>query len=350
MSFPNFHGALLVNKPEGMTSFAIVEWLKNQLLETYHVPRKQLPKMGHGGTLDPFATGLLVVLVGKAVKLARYFLGSDKAYLGTILFGETTLPGDPTGPITERSDHLPESLESLQDLAHRLTLQPYAQTPPMHSAKKYKGQPLYELARQGIEVDRKPKLCQLYHFGILDYQNRRARFELKCTSGTYIRTLAQDLGRMIGSVALLESLSRTAAGSFKIEQAMSLTDLQPLLEQKQPWQELPCSVPFDRLLEGFKRVQATPEEASSLAQGQQKTLLNILRRANYLTPGLTTNLNALEIDKQSSSLGGFSNPGFCMDSQSACTAIYTEEKLVAVAKYEGSHGWRLEKVFGRSSA
>src|SRR5690349_10776293 len=143
-------GALLVNKHAGLSSFGILELLQRQQMNKDPKLRKALlPKMGHGGTLDPFATGLLVVLVGQGVKLARYFLGADKEYQGVIRFGETTLSGDNTDPISETSHQLPPSLESLQAVAFQFTLEPYLQIPPMFSAKKKGGTPLYHLARAG---------------------------------------------------------------------------------------------------------------------------------------------------------------------------------------------------------
>src|SRR5262245_16579515 len=149
------NGALLIHKEAGISSFGVIERLQKHLLNSVDGPRpkrKDLPKLGHGGTLDPFATGLLIVLVGRAVKLARYFLGAPKSYEGVIQFGKTTVPGDPTAPISETSETIPQTHEEIREIAHRLTLQPYLQTPPMHSAKKRNGKPLYELARAGIEV------------------------------------------------------------------------------------------------------------------------------------------------------------------------------------------------------
>src|SRR5436190_3161938 len=132
------HGALLVDKHAGVSSFGVIELLQRELCKQSGLRRKDLPKIGHGGTLDPFATGLLVVCVGRAVKLARYFLGSDKGYEGVFRFGETTVPGDPTAPISESTTHLPaaDSLPELRTLAAKLASHPYLQIPPMHSAKK----------------------------------------------------------------------------------------------------------------------------------------------------------------------------------------------------------------------
>ncbi|OFZ00290.1 MAG: hypothetical protein A2Z97_15950, partial [Bdellovibrionales bacterium GWB1_52_6] len=177
-SLPPLNGALLIHKHAGITSFGIIEQLQHQLRNTYQLKRRDLPKIGHGGTLDPFATGLLVVCVGRAVKLAQYFLGSTKTYEGSFRFGETTVPGDPTAPVSETSTVFPEGLTQLKELARRMTLQPYLQIPPMHSAKKKDGKPLYELARAGLEVEREPKLCSLYEFDILGYEKPYATFHI----------------------------------------------------------------------------------------------------------------------------------------------------------------------------
>ena len=214
-------GAFLVNKPRGISSFGVIEIFQKYFQDEFtnkngtRPKRKHLPKFGHGGTLDPFATGLLIVLVGRGVKLARYFLGSEKGYESVIRFGQATIPGDPTSPISETSGVLPDSIEQIQEAANKFCEQEYLQIPPMHSAKKRNGVPLYELARQGIEVERKPKSCQLYRFHISAFESPTAKFELQCSSGTYVRTLAQDLGKSLHTVAMLDSLHRTCSGIFQ---------------------------------------------------------------------------------------------------------------------------------------
>lgn len=207
-------GALLIHKPEGITSFGVIE----ELRKCY--PRKEAPRFGHGGTLDPFATGLLVVLAGNASKLARHFLGSKKTYQGIVRFGATTVPGDPTEPETETTARLPESLDALNQAAHLWTQQAYLQVPPMHSAKKVAGKPLYLLARAGLEIEREPKTCHLYQFSFQSYAPPHATFHLECSSGTYVRTLAQDFGRFLGSLGYLRELCRVASGPFKLERAL----------------------------------------------------------------------------------------------------------------------------------
>jgi tRNA pseudouridine55 synthase len=315
------HGALLVDKHPGVSSFGIIELLQRELCKQLGVKRKDLPKMGHGGTLDPFATGLLVICVGRAVKLARYFLGSDKGYEGVIKFGETTVPGDPTAPISESTPNIPgpEALAELRALATKLTAQPYLQTPPMHSAKKKDGRPLYELARLGIEVEREPKLCTLKSFEIQSYEAPRAAFSLKCTPGTYVRTLAQDFARLQGSLALLESLRRVSSGSFHVKNAWTVEKIAQAMLEGQEWDELPCWIRFDDLLAAYDRAEATQEEARALMQGRGAVLFNILKR----TP-----------------------PAEVEDSP---LAIYCDDALIGIARRERGV-WGIERIFTREAS
>lgn len=314
------NGALLIKKDAGISSFGVIDVLKRHLKEVHQIKSRDLPKLGHGGTLDPFATGLLIVLVGRGVKLARYFLGATKGYEGLIHFGVTTVPGDPTSPISETSGKIPSSLAEIQDLATRFTQQPYLQTPPMHSAKKKNGKPLYELAREGIEIERDPKLCHLYDFQITDYQTPRAAFQLKCSSGTYVRTLAQDMGRMLGSVAMLDSLNRTQSGVFKNSNAWKLDEIIQASTSGTKWDELPCWVPFDQLLKGYPSAEASSAEHQSLIQGKQSVIFSILKRTHNPT-------------ERSS------------EQNDDCVAIYSAQRLVAIARRLNDQ-WGLERVLG----
>jgi tRNA pseudouridine55 synthase len=328
-SLSRLSGALLIDKPAGISSFGVIETLQRLYRERASggVPlkRRELPKIGHGGTLDPFATGLLIVCVGPAVKLARYFLGSRKSYEGVIRFGETTVPGDPTAPISETSERIPQSLVEIQSLATKLTLQDYLQTPPMHSAKKVGGKPLYELARQGIDVDRDAKLCRLHRFDIHSYSPPRAEFSVDCSSGTYIRTLAKDLALMMGSVAMLDSLRRTASGSFSLSDAWTLDQIAEATRGGQAWGEMPCWIAFDRLLDGVYPVaEASAPEAAALLQGKQGVLPGILSRTSWA-----------EGDKK---------PECANSGDEQRIVIYNSTRLVAVALREHD-AWGLERVF-----
>jgi tRNA pseudouridine55 synthase len=306
-----FDGALLIDKPDGISSFGVIEALQGKLRDEFGLRKRDQPKLGHGGTLDPFATGLLIVCSGRAVKLARYFLGSTKEYEGVIHFGQSTVPGDPTSEIHETSQVIPSTREEIQHQATSLTLQPYLQTPPMHSAKKKDGKPLYELARQGIEIEREPKLCHLYQFEITSYEAPRAIFRVRCSSGTYIRTLSKDIARMLGTVGMLTSLRRLSSGSLHLRHSLTLDKITGR------WDELPNWIPFDRLLEGFERAEATHEETTALTQGRQGVLFDILRRKR---------------------------PERAVGAPDDCLVIYNSNRIVAIAR-RAEDVWSLERVF-----
>lgn len=307
---PTLHGGLVVDKPPGPSSFAVIEALQRALVDTGAFARRSLPKMGHGGTLDPFATGSLVVLVGDAVKLSRYFLGATKRYSGVMAFGETTTSGDATDPVTESTPALPADCDTIAEMARRMTLQPYLQTPPMHSAKKHHGRPLYELARQGLEVERAPKLCQLSDFEIHSYKKPFATFSVTVSSGTYVRTLAQDLGRLLGSLAHLTELRRESCGPFG--PGLPLDTIVARTKEDPDWTRLEAWVPFDELLRGLPRCDLTPSEAEMFRRGQQNVILGLRSRLPQEAP--------------------------------VCAA-YCHGKLTAVLRLGTS--WEIERVFTR---
>lgn len=326
----SLNGAFLVHKHSEISSFGIIESLQNLWLkQNPGLKRKDLPKLGHGGTLDPFATGLLVVLVGKGVKLAQYFLGSNKTYTGVILFGKSTPSGDLTTPISETSEKIPTSLEQMQTLAHQWIKNPYLQTPPMYSAKKQKGTPLYKLAREGIEVERAAQLCHLFQFDLHDYEPPQVQFHIECSSGTYIRTAAEDFARLMGSIAVVEKLNRVASGAFQshpspafpFRHSMTLEEISKATttsdstsETKKQWDELPCWIPFNELLTSYPRAEVSPEETLALSQGKQQTLLPIIDRLkeHFFPQNILT--------------------------------LYCQNELVAIAK-KTDHQWKIERVF-----
>ncbi|MFZ9596247.1 MAG: tRNA pseudouridine(55) synthase TruB [Bdellovibrionia bacterium] len=322
MKEDSIHGALLIHKHAGVSSFGIIQELQRLLhAQKSGLKRKDLPKLGHGGTLDPFATGLLIVLIGRGVKLARYFLGSAKTYEGTMCFGATTEPGDDTAPLSERCESVPESLPLIQAMADQMAQSPYLQTPPMFSAKKQNGKPLYLLAREGIEVEREPKLCHLYDFQIRHYEKPQAQFQVSCSSGTYVRSLAQDLAKQLGSLAYLTQLHRTACGIFTLENALTTQQVQEALAQGENLGHLPCFVPFDRLLDGYPQAPITPAEKEALIQGKQEGLLQMCARAQFR-----------------------SSPKSRSGQTQDCVALTEKESLVAVAR-RTDHIWSIERVF-----
>lgn len=205
-------GLLLVDKPEGMTSHDVVDAVRR----TFRVP-----KVGHGGTLDPMATGLLVILLGRGTRLFEQVMSSDKEYEGVMHLGVTTDSHDRDGEVTARGDYQAVTRQALEkEMQHWQG--DVLQTPPMISAIKKNGIPLYKLARRGQEVERKPRLIHIYRFDLLDFNPPRARFRLKCTKGTYVRTLCHDVGQRLGCGAYLEELRRLAVGRFNVGDAYPL--------------------------------------------------------------------------------------------------------------------------------
>jgi tRNA pseudouridine55 synthase len=213
-------GLLIIDKPEGLTSHDVVARVR-RILKTKRV--------GHTGTLDPFATGVLVLLIGKATRLAQFLDKDEKEYEAVIQFGYETDTGDKTGtPKTENPVPQPIDIADLKKVLPEFVGE-IEQVPPMYSAKKQAGKKLYELARQGKEVERKPVKVKITELELLDDDVRSPqsafRIRVVCSAGTYIRTLAEDIGRRIGIGAHLTELRRTRAGKFGLDQSISLNDL-----------------------------------------------------------------------------------------------------------------------------
>lgn len=217
-------GFLNINKESGMTSHDVV----NQLRRITGIK-----KIGHSGTLDPFASGVLVCAVGRdATKKIREFLYMDKEYIAEIFLGAETDTYDRTGHITWNMEHGTSDVKvyhnlSQQDIKKNIFnfIGPQKQVPPMYSAVKREGKKLYELAREGKTIERGFSEIEIHEIEILDYQFPILKLRVKCSSGTYIRSLAHDIGKELGCGAYLKELERTKVGEFKVEKAVSLEDL-----------------------------------------------------------------------------------------------------------------------------
>lgn len=208
-------GIVLVDKPKGVSSFYLVKVLRKIT---------NIKKVGHAGTLDPFATGLLVLLVGKNfTRLSDKFLTSDKEYEATLKLGVATDSFDETGEITKQSDTIPEE-EDIKNLLPSFCGK-IQQTPPMFSAKKVNGKKLYELARKGIEIERKSVEVDV-EITFLSYSYPELKIYVKCSKGTYIRSLANDIGETLGCFAHLTDLRRTKSGEFLLSDSFSLEQIQ----------------------------------------------------------------------------------------------------------------------------
>ena len=213
--FDPLDGALLIDKPAGPTSHDVVDNIRRQF---------RLHKVGHCGTLDPNATGLLIIVLGRGTKLSEKLMSSDKVYEGTVKFGETTASYDADGELVASLPVPPTTVEELNQLAATF-VGDQMQTPPMVSAIKKDGVPLYKLARKGIEVVREPRLIHIYNFRFSEYQEPVGHFRVACTKGTYVRSLAHELGQKLGCGAHLANLRRTVSGKFDVKDAMEFEEV-----------------------------------------------------------------------------------------------------------------------------
>jgi len=209
------HGILLVDKPAAMTSHDVVDRIRRHF---------RLRKVGHGGTLDPMATGLLVILIGRGTRLFQDVMSTDKIYEGIMRLGIRTDTHDRDGRILGEEDPSKVTRAQVEEEMHRREGD-QLQTPPMTSAVKHGGVPLYKLARRGRTVERKPRLIHVYRFQLLDFQSPNARFRLWCTKGTYVRTLCADIGESLGCGAHLAELRRLASGRLKVENSRPLNEI-----------------------------------------------------------------------------------------------------------------------------
>lgn len=209
-------GILNINKPSGRTSYSIVAMVKRLSGER---------RVGHAGTLDPDATGVLPVCLGRATRVIEFLTDAAKAYRAEIELGVATDTYDSSGKIIQRKDFSGVNREHLE-MALASFRGPIQQMPPMYSALKYKGKPLYELARVGIQVERKARPVKIYNLEIIDWQPPLVTLEVVCSKGTYIRSLAHDLGQSLGCGASLKSLTRLRCGVFDIKDATSIAQLE----------------------------------------------------------------------------------------------------------------------------
>lgn len=219
-------GVLLVDKPTDHTSHDVVARLRGKL---------QMKKIGHAGTLDPMATGLLIMLVGKATRISQYLISLDKEYTGTIEFGKITDSQDAEGRVMETRPVPPMSRAEVEQAMQGFLGDQY-QMPPMYSAIKIDGVPLYKKARKGEEVEREPRFIRVSGFELTGFELPRIDFRLRCSKGTYVRTIAHDLGQKLGCGAHLAALRRTATDKFNVSQALTLDQIMsmslPEIEQR----------------------------------------------------------------------------------------------------------------------
>ena len=246
-------GALLLDKPVGLSSNAALQRTKRLL---------GARKAGHAGTLDPLASGLLVVLFGEATKFAGPLLDDDKEYVATLKLGEKTATGDAEGEVIERSA-VDISREKIEEILKNFTGS-IEQIPPMYSALKRDGVPLYELARRGETVERAARQVTISAIELVRFESPFLELRVKCSKGTYVRTLAEDIGARLGTVAHLTALKRTGSGAFTLASAVTLDALEAMDEPGRRGRLLPLA----GLLDKFPRAQLDAATAARFRNGQ----------------------------------------------------------------------------------
>ena len=251
-------GLLLADKGPGVTSFQVVAHLRRIL---------RVPKVGHGGTLDPMATGLLPILLGDATKLTAYLQGQDKEYLATVRLGVATDTLDATGAVTEERPVPPLEADDVRVVLERFVGE-IAQVPPMYSALHAGGRRLHELARAGIAVERAPRRVRVHAFELIECAPPRLRVRVECGSGTYVRSLAADVGAALGCGGHVEALTRTRVGILRLEDAVSWRDIQ----QGDAATLAAGVLPADRAVAHLRAVRLSPEAGRRIAHGQLVSL------------------------------------------------------------------------------
>ena len=249
------HGVLLLDKPLGWTSNDALQKAKGML---------RAEKAGHTGTLDPLATGLLPLCFGAATKFSQASLDADKRYTATLRLGQRTTTGDREGQVTEERP-LPTDRAAIEAACERF-VGPIDQVPPMHSALKHEGKALYEYARAGVDIERPARRVTIHAIDILHWQDEELVLDVRCSKGTYIRTLAEDIGAALGCGAHLSALRRTGSGALDVEHTVTLEALQALSEAERDALLLPPDV----LVAGWPEVHLPDDEAGRFLTGLRR--------------------------------------------------------------------------------
>ena len=292
------HGILNVNKPEDRTSFSIIGQLRRL---------SRVKQIGHTGTLDPFASGVLPVCFGQACKISRFISGANKAYTAVIELGTTTDTFDRDGTVTSKKE-----LENITTAMVEKALDSFRgnieQIPPAYSAIKIGGRKSYSIARSGSEVLHKPRSITITSIEPVHFKFPLVTIKVECSKGTYIRSLANDLGQLLGCGAYLKELTRTRCGVFTVENAMSIEKLEEAFK-KDKWQQL--LQPLDFALSGWDKIELDDNSLKALLDG-----------------------NGIDLDRQPLKPGEF------------IRAYNTAGRMTAILKYDETHqDWRHEKFF-----
>lgn len=251
------NGLLLLDKPSGITSNGALQRVKRLL---------GVKKAGHTGSLDPSATGMLPLCFGEATKVCAFLLDADKTYRVTARLGEATDTGDADGSVIDAANVPNRSFADWQEIVSGF-VGDIEQVPPMYSALKKDGKRLYELARQGQEVDREARPVKIHELALLEARDRRLTFRVRCSKGTYVRTLVEDMARAAGTIAFTASLHRELVGDFEPADMISLAEAEALAAAGSEALDA-VLLPVDRALSGWEEANLSDDEAERFLHGQ----------------------------------------------------------------------------------
>ena len=282
-------GVILVDKPKGMTSQQVVSKVKY----LFKSPNHDSKKAGHTGTLDPMATGLLPICMGEATKFSHYQLDADKSYQATILLGGQTDTGDADGQITAEAP-IPKFDDVLLDKVAQQFLGAQQQIPPMYSALKKDGKKLYEYARAGIEVERAPRDIVIKAIDLKALDHEKIQLTVTCTKGTYVRVLGEDIAKAMGTLGHLTALRRTQVGDFKINDAITLPDLEALVFDNRQEQLMPV----DACINIEAEMVLTVEQCERIHMGQRLNVFEQLTDSlrDYISTSISHQSSVSEND------------------------------------------------------
>jgi tRNA pseudouridine55 synthase len=297
-----FDGAVVIDKPQGKTSHDVVDAVRHLA---------GMRQIGHLGTLDPLATGVLVLLLGRATRLVQFYNGRRKRYTAGFRFGFATDSYDSDGEAQGPDAPVTLAAVTLEKFAEE-KIGRFPQMPPAFSAKKIHGRPAYELARKKQPVELKAVDVELFEYRLAGIEENLARFEIECSSGTYIRSLAHEMGQQMGCGAHLAEIKRTAVGEFSIEQAIKLEEL---AEAKQAGRFSSCLIPLEALLPNFPRIDVLPIIEKRVRHGSKFNIMvsQLMAGRAELPPGATQELD-----------GGEAKP--------PRLRVYGQQKLIAIAE------------------
>lgn len=273
------HGLVLINKPKGYTSHDVVNVLRKKL---------NTKKVGHTGTLDPNATGVLPILVGTATKISKYLVEHEKTYVATIKLGKKTETGDSEGKVIEEDSNIKEFDKKEVESVIKSFLGKQSQIPPMYSAIKVDGKKLYEYAREGKTVEVKPREIEILDINLIEFNNNEIEFVVRCSKGTYIRVLCEDIAEKLGTIGYMKELQRTSVNEFNIQNSISLDELENVnIEEK--------IVSIEKIFEDKPKIELNNRKLELFLNGVQLThelkegLYRIYNNNNFIGLGIVKN-------------------------------------------------------------